>query len=284
MNNKPKYNEIVFTKEQEEQIIEMYKNQDISTVGIGKLFGVSHKVISKVLEKNNIPRTKTGHRKYHFDEHYFDVINTPNKAYILGLLYADGYNSLDKLTIRLQLQYTDKEILELIRKELNLEKPLKFIKCSDKVASNGYVSKDMYQLEIYSKHMCKTLESYGMVQNKSLVLKFPTFFDDELYRHFIRGYYDGDGSFCPHYTKNGWLQFLITITSTEDFCKNCLEIIRKHSGISGGGIYDCSSHNGITKVLSISGSIQTKAVLDWLYKDSELYIQRKHDLYIQHFG
>ena len=261
----------------------MYTNKNLSTVKIGNEFNCSNKPISKVLEKYGIPRTGVGIRKYNLNEHYFDVIDTPNKAYILGLFYADGYNSLDKQTIRLQLQYTDKDILENIRHELNSEKPLKFIKCSDKVASNGFISKDMYQLEFYSSHICKTLEKLGMVQNKSLILTFPTLLDKSLYSHFIRGYFDGDGSFCPHYTKKGWFQALATITSTESFCNDCLEIIRNETGI-GGGIYDASSHNGITKIISISGTNQLKKFFKWLYKDAELYMKRKHDLYEQYLA
>ena len=282
-SKKPNYNEIVFSKEQEEQIIDMYTNQNMSTVKIGNIFDCGNKVIAKVLEKHTIPRTGVGRRMYSLDEHYFDVIDTPNKAYILGMFYADGYNSLDKHTIRLQLQYTDKDILEDIRKELKSEKPLKFINCSNKVASNGFVSKDMYQLEFYSAHMCKTLEKLGMVQNKSLVLTFPTFLDPTLYSHFIRGYYDGDGSLCSHYTKKGWFQSLVTITSTDSFCKDCLEIIRQETSI-GGGIYESSSHNGITKVLSISGTNQLKVFFEWLYKDAELYMMRKYDLYMKYLA
>ena len=141
----------------------------------------------------------------------------------------------------------------------------------------------MYQLEFYSSYICKTLEKLGMVQNKSLILTFPTFLDKSLYSHFIRGYFDGDGSFCPHYTKKGWFQALVTITSTESFCNDCLEIIRKETGI-GGGIYDASSHNGITKMISISGTNQLKRFFKWLYKDAELYMKRKHDLYIQYLA
>ena len=280
-NKKPKYNEIIFTHEQETQIIDMYVNHKKSTVAIGNEYNVSHKTIARLLDKHGIERSNRG-RKYFFDEHYFDNIDTPNKAYILGLLYADGYNSMDKYTVRIQLQYTDKSILEMIRKELRYEKPLKYIKCSDKISSNGFVSKDMYQLEFYSKHMCETLSKYGMVQNKSLILEFPNFLDEKLYPHFIRGYYDGDGSLCNHYTKNGWFQSLLTITSTESFCIKCLEIIRKFSGITGGGIYDASSHNGITKVISISGTNQTKKLLTWLYEDAELFLERKYKLFTQY--
>lgn len=282
MNQKPKYNEIVFTKEQEKQIVDMYIMKNFSTVKIGKRFNVSHKIIAKVLDKHNISRTGVGKRRYFLDEHYFDEINTPNKAYILGLLFADGYNSIDKDTIRIQLQYLDKDILEQIRIELKSDKPLKFIKCSDKVASNGFVSKDMYQLEFHSAHLCRTLMDIGMVQNKSLVLNFPTI-DKSLYSHFIRGYFDGDGSLYTYTKTNGGMQNTLTITSTDKFCNKCLNILKDELNI-GGGVYDASSHNGITKVLSVCGNIQVKKVLDWFYKDADLFMQRKYDLYKNKFA
>ena len=269
------------SKLQKKQIIKMY-NDGLSTTQIGEKLKVHHKLVADVLQKNGIKRTGNGQRKYNLNEHYFDKIDTPNKAYILGLFYADGYNSLDKQTVRLQLQYTDKDILESIRKELDSEKPLKFIKCSDKVASNGFISKDMYQLEFYGKYICRTLEKLGMVQNKSLVLTFPEHLDKNLYSHFIRGYFDGDGSLCVHRNKNGKYQSLLTITSTEKFCKQCLEILRNEVGV-GGGIYDASSHNGITKVISISGFVQLDKLLNWLYKDADLYIKRKYDIYNSQF-
>ena len=96
---KPLYNEIIFTEEQEQQIIDMYLNQEISSVKIGKHFGCSHKPILKVLERHNIPRTRVGIRKYKLNEEYFDNIDTPNKAYILGFLYADGNNCPAKQTV-----------------------------------------------------------------------------------------------------------------------------------------------------------------------------------------
>lgn len=60
-----------------------------------------------------------------YDEYLFDQINTPAKAYFLGLMYADGcvyhtVNSKNKTDYRTSicLQETDKTILERFRKEL----------------------------------------------------------------------------------------------------------------------------------------------------------------------
>ena len=284
-DKKPKYNEIVFSKEQEKQIIDMYVNQGISTVKIGKEFGCNHKRIAKVLKEYNIPRTGVGKRKYFLNEHYFDVIDTPNKAYILGFFYADGCNLPKKQTISMSLEEKDKEILEKIRLEIGSEKPLEFIEQSKrKDKDNNYHYNDMWRLLLFSSHMCKALEQHGMTSKKSLTLQFPKHLDESLLSHFVRGYFDGDGSYCHRYAGNNYgYRDLITITSTEDFCNDCLEIIRQEVGI-GGGIYDASSHNGITKVLSISGNNQINKFFEWLYKDAELYMKRKHDLYEQYLA
>ena len=267
------------TKDEELDIVELYTSGKSSTK-ISEKYKINHKLVNRVLDKYGIKRIRNGVRKWSLKEDYFDIIDSQNKAYVLGLLYADGYNDIGKSTVRLQLRYDDVEILEKINKELGSNRPLKFIKCSDHVASNGYISKDMYSLEVYGSHICNSLKEQGVVQNKSLILEFPSFDDESLYRHFIRGYFDGDGSFTYHkLKKNNRSQGLITITSTLNFCQKCLDIIRSNVNI-GGSIFDASCHNGVTKVISIFGNIQCKNFLDWLYYDADLYLNRKYEKYI----
>lgn len=271
------------TKFEKYQIKALYLS-GISCTKIGVKFNLYHKQVREILDELNVPKSNKCRRKHTLDENYFDVINTQNKAYILGLLYADGYNSMDKLSIRLQLQEDDREILEKIRLELKSDKELNFIQCDNKIASNGYISKNMYQLEVYSKHMCEQLEKYGMPQNKSLILKFPEWLSEDLYSHFLRGYFDGDGSYCHRIDPKWGERDLITFTSTNDFCMKAKEIINKCVMSTGGGIYDCSSHNGITKVLSFSGKTQTENILKWMYKDANLFMKRKYDNYNRRFA
>lgn len=273
-NKLPVANE--FSDEEIANICQLYLD-GLSTTKIGELYKVSHKFVIRVLDDHHIDRKRNGVRKHSLDENYFDTIDTQNKAYILGFLFADGYNGMNKSTIRLQLSECDYEILEKIRLELKSDKPLHYVDCSNRVYGNGYITKNMYSLEFYGKHICERLDELGMHQNKSLILKYPDNINPELNRHFIRGYFDGDGSFYHGYGCN------FTITSTQQFCEECLKIIRLNTGIKGGSIFDASCHNGITKYISISGSKNCKVVLDWLYQDSELYLQRKYDKYITRF-
>ena len=268
-------------KELEQYIVDSYIKGK-STTRIGVELGFYHKVIAQILEEHNINRDCSKmNRKYTLNEHYFDNINTPNKAYILGFLYADGNVYSPKSTIRLALHEDDKEILEKINNEIGSNHKLKYSVSKDR--GDGYNYCNTYAVEVYSTHMCKVLNDLGCMDNKSLKLKYPTFLSDELHRHFIRGYFDGDGSFCNHKSKKNGRQPLITITSTNDFCIECQRIIRELINIPCGNIYDASCHNGITKVLSFSGGNQVKIFLDWLYEDAELYLKRKYDRYIDAF-
>jgi hypothetical protein len=120
--------------------------------------------------------------------------------------------------------------------------------------------------------MCNSLEKIGMTPNKSLTLEFPNI-DESLYSHFIRGYMDGDGCIC-----NSCLSF----TSTNNFCLSLQNIFIKLFNIKGK-ISDASCHNGVTAVYNISKKSESKIILDWLYKDADMYLERKYNRYLNAF-
>lgn len=269
-NDKPNYNEIIFTNVQVEDIINSYLNGE-SSVSIGKRYNISHKPILKLLHKMNIDVDRRSSRKYSVNESYFDCIDTPNKAYILGFLYADGHNGVPKGTLTMSLQEEDFDILEKIRIEIGSEKPLEYLDYSNK-HDFGYTYKNQYRLNIFSTHICKTLEKIGMISNKSLFLEFPNI-PEYLYSHFIRGYLDGDGTI----TKTGTIGFVSTenfLIAVENILFNSLE------GIGHGRIVDASCHNGITRNLLYTKQKDSKIILTWLYHDADLYLERKYNRFI----
>lgn len=78
-------------KETQEKIIIAYKN-NVSLRQIEKEFNVTRNTTAKFLEKRGIKTTKGNHyRKYFHNENFFENIDTEEKAYWLGFLYADGY-------------------------------------------------------------------------------------------------------------------------------------------------------------------------------------------------
>lgn len=262
-----------------DKIVSMYLNDKMSVNSISKLCNISWKATKQILVDSGIEVKRK--RKYEISEEYFDNIDTQNKAYILGFLYADGSNNPDKSTVSMSLQEDDYNILETIRNEIKDGRPLEYLDYSNK-HDFGYNYKNQYRLLIYSKHICNQLSELGMVKNKSLNLKFPECLDGELWRHFIRGYYDGDGSLY-RYKKDNHDNIVITITSTNDFCDAINKICFDNLGIRFGK-YDASCHNGVTKVLSMCGKNVCKKFLDWLYEDAELYMQRKYDRFCDYYN
>ena len=276
------YSKKVFTEEEVKDIIDSYLN-GMPCTKLGVKYSVPHKCILKILHKYNVKVDGNKiKRKYTINLNYFDKIDTSNKAYILGFLYADGSVNYKKATLTMSLQEEDKYILEAIKDEIGSNRPLEYLDYSNK-HNFGYCYKNQYRMSIFNKHMVDSLSNIGMVQNKSLVLKFPNI-PKELYSHFIRGYFDGDGSFSYYFVKgNDKLQTIITITSTHCFCESIRNILIEELNIPGGGIYEASCKNGITKVLSFGGNEQNKIILDWLYKDAKMFLKRKHDKYINCF-
>lgn len=215
-------------------------------------------------------------RKHHINENYFDVIDSQDKAYILGFLYADGYNSYDKRAIRLQLTECDVEILYRISDALDYSRPLTRVPARE-IYDTGYISKPQYALDINSTHMSKRLAELGVVQNKSLVLKFPDWISSDLVRHFLRGYIDGDGSIIKQEHSYG-----VNFLSTKDFCIRAQCIVRDMLDIDSY-IKEARNHNGITSIWTISKKDDAKKFLDWIYKDANLFLQRKYNIYFDKY-
>lgn len=155
-------------------------------------------------------------------------------------------------------------ILKKYNKFINNSAPVKI----GKSTCNGKEFKRC-RVTVTDKHFKEQLIKLGCVPNKSLILQFPEFLinDINLRYHFIRGYVDGDG--CISFTKTGRLH--LQIIGTYEFL-NVIRLIfpelppiRKDKRWKGNTYY-------------ISCACRTAdAVLTKLYKDSNIYLQRKYD-------
>lgn len=249
-------------------ISQLYKD-GMSQQKIADLYHIGRTTVKRILDKTNTPTRDHSHkrRKYKINENYFDSIDTPNKAYILGLLYSDGCSSKNSSTIRLMLQERDKSILEKILVELESTHPLHFHPLNEK-NSNW---QNAYSISITNKHISESLKKCGMIPNKSLVLTFPEWLDKKLYSHFIRGYFDGDGHI-------GWGNYrMCTLCSTQEFCESIKKIC-KGIGIKSN-ITNTQNKESNTKVLSICGKQNIFSFLNFIYENAELYIERKYNTY-----
>lgn len=240
----------------------------------------SRKTVRKILKDNNIPIRKPEEwlRQYDLNQEYFDVIDTQNKAYFLGFMYADGYVSKINNCIQLNLQSRDLHILESFKKELKcIDKPLYF----DQRSKSNPNHKDIFSLRIESEHMHNSLCNLGVVPKKSHILTYPFFLDQELHRHFIRGAMDGDG--CIHATNLSNEKEIrsVDICGTYNFCSGLKTIIESNLDIHCSLILTNKKSN--TYKITISGRNQCISFLDWIYTDAELFLYRKYETYLSKY-
>ncbi len=232
-----------------QKIIELYKENN-SMCKVATLLNISSKTVNDVLKNNNI-EIRRKHSK--INENYFENSNTERSAYWSGFIAADGYiyhpnkeNSQSVLTVELAIK--DKEHL------------LKFGTDLGKNITN-YNKHNSCKLRVTSNKICKDLEQYKIYQNKSLTLQFPENINNENIHHFIRGYFDGDGSFTKIYD----------IIGTESFLKsliNNLPFECEHS------FYKPKDEN------SYYLRIRTKSLkqfFEFMYKDATIYLERKYE-------
>lgn len=265
----------LLSENEKDSICDLYLN-GMSTVKIGLKYGLWNHSISRVLSEKGIERDRRlSTRAYSLDEHYFDDIDTSIKGYIFGFLLSDGSNNPDKQTVSISLQEEDKEILERMRVEIKSTKPLEYLDYSKK-NDFGYHYKNQYRMLLFSDKICSALTKHGLIKNKSLLVEFPNF-DDSIMPSIIRGMWDGDGTLGIYKRNN----INVSLTATKMFCDGLNEYLYDKLNIDSCHIYDASCHNGITKVLCIGKNNDKIKFLEWMYKDAEIYLQRKYDIYLQ---
>ena len=123
-------------------------------------------------------------KRKNYNENYFEKIDTKDKAYFLGFIFADGCVIFDpikyryKLTIKIHSK--DKHILDSLISSINGE----MMVWENKT--------EFSQVSLSGKKIVSDLIKLGAKPNKTFDLQYPDI-DEKLEKHFLRGYFDGDG-------------------------------------------------------------------------------------------
>jgi hypothetical protein len=236
----------------------------ISCTVLGRKYGTSNVTIINILKRHGIERRSfhASKLKYKYDESFFDNIDTEEKAYFLGLMYADGYNHETADYISLCL--TDYELVDRFRHALATDRPIYEGHSSRR---DGYIGKLKYDLRVFGKHICSALASKGCYQGKSLSLKFPPadILPIGLASAFCRGYFDGDG--CIHIRKQGRNK-VVHICGTEAFLTSMANRLPCPS-------YVRQRHQNTIWFLGIYQMEHINSFRDWLYESATIWLDRK---------
>ena len=268
---------ILFSDSEMESIKSDYLNgHTISDIAKKHLLSVTPiKTVLKNMGVVSRPPNITS-RKYYVNENYFSLIDTEDKAYFLGLLMADGYNSETRGVVALALKREDRYIMEKFSDCICTNKPVLNTKNKD----GCLVSR----MEICSRIFSDDLVRYGCVQAKTFKVCFPDFLKDELLRHFIRGFFDGDGCISYCYAKrnnyfNNSFSSVVTFTSTLDFCLGLKSFLKKILNINSSLLCRKPENKNNIRTLQVSGNKQVIKFSEWIYRDTDLFLKRKYDKY-----
>lgn len=240
--------------------------------------GYSHRKVAQMLNIDQQSMTLRLKKKYNIkvlpdgkkevNSNFFDSIDTEEKAYWLGMMYADGYVNEKSNTIELCLK--DKEHIEKFKSTLNSKH--KISKRTIKKFENTY---EAYRISITDKQLANSLVQNGCFQAKSYNIKFPTEkqVPKHLIRHFIRGFFDGDGDISLTSNKNKYKIIGFTCANY-DFLLQLSNVIKSQLNIE---VSPESTKNHYR--LRIQSVIKSYNFLDYIYNNSKIYLERKYELY-----
>ena len=254
------------------KILELAKTK--SHKEIGEIFKLSQTQVSKIIRDSGIklPKSRLNMSKLNIDVNYFKIINTPEKAYWLGFICADGciYKNGGKLTIMVK----DKEICEKFKRDIKSEHKISEQLIYDKRTNKEYTN---YSIQITNTPFVTNLINMGITHEKSLKLEFPKI-NEKYYSYFIAGLFDGDGSIS--FKSSG--KITCNLISTKEVLNFIQTYLNDNFEISPKSLIQVSENcPNVFKVYWQSNKDCLK-FLDYIYQgNKDIYLTRKYERYQQ---
>lgn len=242
---------------------------------LAKQHDVTYCNIYKLLQRRGIPIRGDSTGRYTFNRAFFRLIDTEEKAYWLGFLYADGWLTPQRNTVSLGLKADDSYILSEFVRHLDGDRPV------TPITRKG--TNPQARVEFTDADMIADLIRQGCTAQKTFSILFPSEgqVPPQLLHHFIRGYFDGDGSVWFRRKAGRIVEYQCSVVSTEHFCRRLREVCQRLLGVN---LYvrQANRKTAKQKVYSaeLCGRDCVRTFLAWLYKDATVYLKRKHDRYL----
>lgn len=250
-------------------LIRLYQEENRRIPEIARMYHVCESTIRNQLKGFGI-HIKRGaearyNAKYNVNMHFFDQIDTEEKAWVLGFVLSDGHVS-KKGHLMFAVQEGDIDILEKIKSAMQADAPI------TRKSNSPY-----YIFNISSEFLCRRLREIGLNNQKTEWFDFAKLLSnvpEELRHHLVRGMFDGDGSIriykYPYFKKHSYHFGYTGIKPVCDFIQGYFALGTKMAD-EGNGYWTCVSSNH---------SVILNAY-DKMYRDATVYGNRKHNTYFQ---
>lgn len=262
-----------FNKITKEDLIGYYK-LGYSMNKVSEIYETTSTTLRKINKKFSISIEDYYEFRLSYDIHVFDSIDTEEKAYWLGFLYADGCVRNDMNVVCLKLDIKDIDHLSKFKKFFkDSRSDTEAIHTQNRVSQLGN-PQTICNYEVCNPHIKRTLISLGCVPTKSLILKFPDttiFKDPNLVYDFIRGYIDGDG--CLSNAGRGRLS--VSVRGTFEFLNGIIKYFPEFNKVHS----EVDKRTGNTQYKIYCTCSKADLVAHKLYGNATVYLDRKYNKY-----
>lgn len=215
---------------------------------------------------------------------FFKNIQTEIQAYLLGFFAADGNMNNTRYNLRIKLTEQDSEIIDLYKFYISPEAYTRHLSNFDFI-NRGQVrhTKNSIECNIASTTIWNDIFNLGYRPNKTyLEQHIPINIPNNLLNHFIRGYFDGDGSFSACIAEpnrknreiNKKLRTYFSICAKRTEILEDIQRVFQNNNINTK-IYPCRRDD--MYVLATASKKECKKVFDYLYQDFNFCLTRKYN-------
>jgi hypothetical protein len=255
----------------EQKVIDYYITDNLSGQKIATILHVNVKTVFAILKRNNIKSRTLSESamKYTCQDNFFNVINTEKKAYWLGVLFADG-SITKKASKSGQIIFSskNKEWVELFLLDVGSNN---YPNCEYQKVYKKYI----WKAQITSAQMYNDLNSLGCTPAKTKTIRMPII-NDKLVHHFIRGYFDGDGTVgvYKNLKNNDWKILKSGFCSgSQEFIIDLLKILPvKNKTIKQSNECYITQHS----------LHDTLNLFEYMYKNYSTCLERKRQVFINY--
>lgn len=263
------------SKKRELELCERYINGE-SASALAPEYEVSISLVAHILRRHGYstrPHAEA-RRTYSCNHNFFTNVDNEQKAYCLGFIAADGYitrpQARNSQQLIVSLAVKDREHLQRLKDCLESNHPTREYDYSGRGKGK---SKPYASFSIRSEKLCNDLTYFGIVPAKTHTLRWPNL-PDALLRHFLRGYFDGDG----HWNIQSNKQSAFKVTSNQQFLKGCMAYMIQACNLRPTKFSDAWHKSKLScSTLIYGGNRQVNRIYHLLYDDASIYLPRKRE-------
>lgn len=244
------------------EICDLYQTGHYNLKILADKYNTSRHIIKQILLENNIPieSYKIRHTNINLIENFFEIIDTEEKAYLLGFILADGCVDGNQLSI--EINKKDIEILYMFKKAVN---------STAKISERKRQGEILACTRVSSEKMILDLSKYGVVPNKTYITKKLPDIEEPFLHHMLRGFVDGDGWVIYNKEKSLHVIGIVSYfrSTCEDFKNKCNSLLKNKITRNVQGYKPCR--------FSCSAKKEVKELANILYGNANFYLTRKYN-------